>query len=121
MIEPFVGDLKEAAKSNENFREVMVTGEHSQVVLMTLREGEEIGEEVHRVDQFFYFVDGEGKAVLDGVEHEVEKGFAVFVPAGLRHNIVAAEDEELKLFTLYAPPQHAPGTIVHHKETASVA
>ena len=111
MTEPFVGDLKHLAKHNANFREVLFTGGHSQLVLMSLEPGEEIGLEVHEVDQILYAVDGEGTAILGGVDYRFEKGVAVCVPAGVEHNVVNDGDEPLKLFTVYAPPQHAPGTI----------
>ncbi len=111
MAVPFVTDLKHLAKDNQNFREVLFTGDHSQLVLMSLGPGEEIGLEVHEVDQLFYAVNGEGKAILDGAEHAFEKGVVVCVPAGVQHNFVNGGDEPLKLFTVYAPPQHAPGTI----------
>ena len=111
MSEPFVLDLKHAAKASDYFRQVLFTGAHSQLVIMTLQPDEEIGLEVHEVDQLLYAVDGEGKALMDGVEHDFEKGVVVCVPAGVQHNIVNTGDEELKLFTVYAPPQHAPGTV----------
>lgn len=107
----YVADIKKAAKDNKNFRNVIFTGKKSQLVLMSLRESEEIGLEVHDGDQIIYVVDGEGAAVLDQKKEEVEKGSIIFVPAGVQHNVLNTGDEPLKLFTIYAPPQHAVGTV----------
>ena len=120
MVKPFVADIKDAAKENAYFRKVVFTGPHSQLVLMSLLPGEEIGSEVHDVDQVLYAVDGEGKVVLDGVEQRFEKGAVACVPAGLRHNVINTDDEPLKLFTVYAPAQHAPGT-THRTRTEALA
>jgi mannose-6-phosphate isomerase-like protein (cupin superfamily) len=114
----YVADIKKAAKENEYFRDVIFTAGKSQLVLMSLRPGEDIGMEVHDGDQIIYLVDGEGFVVLDDSKQEVEKGSIVFVPAGVRHNIVNSDDELLKLFTIYAPPQHAAGTVQPRKEKA---
>lgn len=110
-MKSFEGDLKEIAKDNEDFRRVLFTGAHSQLVVMALKPGEEIGEEVHVVDQIFYAVEGEGEAVLDGKADTFEKGEGVAVPAGVRHNIRNTDKKPLKLFTIYAPPQHPAGTV----------
>jgi len=113
-------DLKEAAKENDLFRKVLFTGANSQLVIMSIAPGEEIGLETHRVDQFLYVIDGEGVAVLGGSRTEFEKGDAVCVPAGERHNIVNTGDEPMKLVTLYSPPQHPAGLVQTSKpiETA---
>lgn len=111
MTTGYVADIKKAAKDNDYFRKVIFTGVKSQLVLMSLRRGEDIGSEVHDGDQTIYLIDGEGLAVLDGVEKKIEKGSIVFIPAGVMHNIVNADDEPMKLFTIYAPPQHAAGAI----------
>jgi mannose-6-phosphate isomerase-like protein (cupin superfamily) len=121
MTEPYVDDIKKAAKDNDFFRKVLVTGEHSQLVLMSLDPGEEIGMEVHDVDQSLYLVEGEGKVVLDGVEKEIEKGGMVFVPAGVHHNVLNSNDKAMKLFTIYAPPEHAAGTVHRTKAEADQA
>lgn len=121
MIEPYATDLKHAAKQNEFFRKVLFTGVHSQLVLMTLQPVEEIGVEVHEVDQVLYAVDGEGEAFIDGVRYPFEKGFVLCVPAGSQHNVVNTGDEPLRLFTVYAPPQHAAGTIHETKADALAA
>jgi mannose-6-phosphate isomerase-like protein (cupin superfamily) len=116
----YVTDIEKATKENENFRQVLYTAKHSQLVLMTLKPGEEIGEEVHEeIDQFFRFEEGEGKVVIDGAEHEVEDGSAVVVPAGARHNVVnTSSDEPLKLYTIYSPPEHQDGVVRASKEEA---
>ena len=115
----YVDDIEEATERNENFRQVLYTGAHLQLVLMTLQPGEEIGEETHDDrDQFFRFEEGEGEVMIDGVTHEVESDFAVIVPAGARHNVINTGDEPLKLYTLYGPPEHRDGVIHGTKEEA---
>lgn len=119
-MKPYEDDLKEIAEHNRDFRRVLFTGEHSQLVVMTLHPQEEIGEEVHRVDQILYGVEGRGEAVLDGKARTFDKGDVVAVPAGVRHNIRNSGDKPFRLFTVYAPPQHAPGT-VHHTRAEALA
>lgn len=107
-------------KSRENgfFREVLFTGEHSQLVVMSLPPGDDIGLETHGdVDQFIRVEDGQGKAILNGEEHDLEDGSAVVIPAGTQHNIInSSQSEPLKLYTIYSPPEHPQGTI--HKDKA---
>ena len=108
----YVINIEEASRGNEHFRKVLYTAKHSQLVLMSLLPKEDIGEEVHALDQFIRCESGKGKAVLDGVTHEIGDGFAVVVPAGTRHNIVnTSETEEMKLYTLYSPPNHKDGVV----------
>ncbi len=116
----FVGNIEEMALSNENFRKVLYTGKHSQLVLMSLKPNEEIGMEVHPDnDQFFRFEKGEGKCIIDGNESEVRDGTAVVVPAGAQHNIVnTSSTEELKLYTIYSPAHHQDGVVRATKEEA---
>ena len=121
MSEGYVVNIKKAAKGNDFFRQVLFTAGKSQLVLMALQAHEEIGEEVHEVDQVLYVVEGEGKVVLDGASQEFEKGMIVVVPAGVRHNVINTDDEPMKLFTVYAPPQHAPGTVHRTKADAEAA
>ncbi|HEY4913490.1 MAG TPA: cupin domain-containing protein [Candidatus Dormibacteraeota bacterium] len=121
MTQGYVVNIKKAAKDNDFFRKVLFTGTKSQLVLMSLRPGEEIGTEVHKVDQILYVVDGEGKVVLDGVDKEFEKGEIVFVPAGVQHNVINSDDQPMKLFTIYSPPQHAEGTVHRTKAVADEA
>lgn len=108
-------ELKEVAEENEYFRQVLFTGVHSQLVVMALRPGEEIGEEVHEVDQFIYLVTGDGEAIMAGVVAPFEKGDALCVPAGSLHNVKNTGDGPMKLFTVYSPPQHAAGTVEKYK------
>jgi mannose-6-phosphate isomerase-like protein (cupin superfamily) len=121
MTEGYVVDIKKAAKDNDFFRKVLFTGTKSQLVLMSLRPGEEIGTEVHKVDQVLYVVDGEGKVVLDGLDTAFVKGEIVFVPAGVQHNVINADDKPMKLFTMYSPPEHAAGTMHRTKAVADEA
>ena len=102
---------------NEDFRRVLYTGRHLQLVLMTLAPGEEIGEEVHEDrDQFFRIEEGRGAIHIDGKANPVEDDFAVIVPAGARHNVVNTGQEPLRLYTLYGPPEHKDGVV--HKDKA---
>jgi mannose-6-phosphate isomerase-like protein (cupin superfamily) len=121
MTKPQVLNIKKVAKDNDYFREVLVTGTKSQVVLMSLEPGEEIGTEVHEVDQVIYVVEGKGEVVIDGAEEEFEKGVLAFIPAGAQHNVLNTNDKAMKLFTIYAPPQHAPGTVHRTRSDADRA
>ena len=115
----YVDDIEEATEQNDDFRRVLYTGAHLQLVLMTLQPGEEIGEETHDDrDQFFCFEEGEGEVMIDGTTHEVEDDFAVIVPAGARHNVINTGEEPLRLYTLYGPPEHPDGTVHSTKAEA---
>jgi mannose-6-phosphate isomerase-like protein (cupin superfamily) len=115
-------DIIGAAKANTFFREVLSTGPHAQVVVMSIPPGGEIGEEVHEdVDQVLAFVEGEGVAVLNGEESAVGPDRLVHVPAGTRHNFINRGAGDLRLYTIYAPPEHAPGTIHKTKAEADAA
>ncbi len=119
---PFNEDIIARTKRNEYFREVLSTGPHAQVVVMSIPPAGDIGEEVHDdVDQVLVFVEGEGVAVLDGRRTPVSPGRLVHVPAGLRHNFVNEGPTDLKLYTVYAPPQHAAGTIHRTRAEADAA
>ena len=109
----FVKDIENLTVKNNEFRQVLYTATHCQLVVMALNLKEEIGEEVHKLDQFFRVEEGSGEAVLDGVRTPIRAGFAVVVPAGAKHNIINTGSVPLKLYTLYAPPNHRDG-IVHH-------
>ncbi|MFH0859460.1 MAG: cupin domain-containing protein [Patescibacteria group bacterium] len=113
-------NIEKDTLENNNFRKVLYTGKHSQLVLMSLAPKEEIGMEVHEEnDQFFRFEKGQGKCVIDGNEYEVSDGSAVVVPAGAQHNIINISDtEELKLYTIYSPAHHKDGIIHSTKEEA---
>lgn len=107
----YVQDIEALAVKNVYFRQVLYTAKHSQLVVMSLKPAEEIGLEVHKLDQFFRVEAGTGEAVLDGHRTAIGPGFAVVVPAGTKHNIVNTGSATLKLYTLYSPPNHRDGVI----------
>ena len=115
----YITNIEKASIENENFRKVLYTTPNSQLVLMSLKPGEEIGAEVHQLDQFIRVEQGSGKAVLNDVEHEIADGWAIIVPAGTKHNIINIGDTDMKLYTVYSPPNHKDGTI--HKTKADEA
>ena len=114
------GNIEKAAERNTTFRTVLYTAKNCQLVVMSLKPGEDIGAEVHKLDQFFRIEEGEGKAVLDGIEHRIKPGFAILVPAGTHHNIINGSSGSMKLYTLYAPPNHRDG-VVHATKTDAEA
>jgi mannose-6-phosphate isomerase-like protein (cupin superfamily) len=115
-------DLARLTAENDDFRREVATAEHSQVVVMTIPPGGEIGEEVHTgIDQLLVFVDGEAEAILEGQASRIGAGQAVLVPAGTRHNFRNAGGGALRLWTVYAPPEHAAGTVHRTKEEADAA
>lgn len=116
----FNANIEKDTLGNDNFRKVLYSGKHCQLVLMSLRPKEEIGMEVHPDnDQFFRFEQGRGKCIIDGNEYEVSDGSAIIVPAGAEHNIINISDsEELKLYTIYSPAHHKDGIIRATKEKA---
>jgi mannose-6-phosphate isomerase-like protein (cupin superfamily) len=116
----FVQDIEDLAVKNSDFRRVLYTSQNCQLVLMALKPKEEIGAEVHKLDQFFRVEDGAGEAVLDSVRTAIRTGYAVLVPAGTNHNIINTGTVPLKLYTLYAPPNHRDG-VVHHTRADAVA
>ena len=116
----FVQDIESIAVQNSLFRRVLYTAKHCQLVVMALKPGEEIGAEVHTLDQFFRVEEGTGEAVLDGVRTAIRAGFAVLVPAGTNHNIINTGTGALKLYTLYAPPNHRDGVVHHARSDAEV-
>lgn len=108
----FVADIEDLTKDNRNFRQVLYTGKHLQLVLMALKPGEEIGEEVHADhDQFFRIEKGAGEVWIDGVRTRIKNDDAIIVPAGARHNVINTGDKSLKLYTLYGPPDHRDGIV----------
>jgi mannose-6-phosphate isomerase-like protein (cupin superfamily) len=111
--EGFVQDIEGIAVKNEEFRRVLYTARNCQLVVRALKPREEIGAEVHELDHFFRVEEGTGEAVLDGVRTAISAGFAVLIPAGTNHNIINTGSVPLKLYTLYAPPNHRDG-VVHH-------
>ncbi len=120
VMKGFVKDIERLAVENTEFRRVLYTARSTQLVLMALKPGEEIGMEVHKLDQFFRVEEGSGEAVLDGVRTKIQAGFAVLVPAGAKHNIVNTGSAPLKLYTLYSPPNHRDG-VVHHTRAEAEA
>jgi len=116
----FYSNIEKDTLENENFRKVLYTGKHSQLVLMNLKPNEEIGLEVHEEnDQFFRFEKGKGKVIIDDNEYEVSDGSAIIVPAGSQHNVInISNSEELKLYTIYSPAHHKDGIIRKTKEEA---
>ena len=109
----FIKDIESMAVKNDEFRRVLYTAKHCQLVVMALQPKEEIGAEVHTLDQFFRVEEGTGEAILDGTRTAIRAGFAIVVPAGAHHNIINTGSVPLRLYTLYAPPNHRDG-VVHH-------
>ena len=116
----YVQDIESIAIGNTDFRRVLYTARSCQLVVMSLEPRQDIGSEVHRLDQVFRVEAGRGEAEIDGVRTPIRAGFAVIVPAGARHNIINTGPEPLKLYTLYAPPNHRDG-VVHHTRAAADA
>lgn len=116
----FFANIEQETLANNNFRKVMYTGKHSQLVLMSLKPGEEIGMEIHHDnDQFFRFEKGMGKVLIDGNEYMVQDGSAIVVPAGAEHNVAnVSETDDLKLYTIYSPAHHKDGIVRVTKEEA---
>lgn len=113
----YIIDIEKAAEENENFRKVLYTANNSQLVVMSLRPNEEIGEEIHNLDQFIRIEEGKCGIILNNVETSAESGYAVVIPAGVKHNIVnVSADKPLKLYTIYSPPNHRDA--VTHKTKA---
>ena len=118
----FVDDIEDLTESNKDFRRVLYTGKHLQLVLMSLKPGEEIGEEVHDThDQFFRIEKGKGEVLIDGVKTKVKADFAIIVPAGARHNVINTGDKALRLYTLYGPPEHRDGIVRATKAEAEAS
>ena len=115
----FKGNIEKLTLENSNFREVLYTGKHLQLVLMSLKVGEEIGSEVHlNNDQFFRFESGKGKCFVDENEYDVREGDVIVVPSGAKHNVINTGDIAFKMYTIYGPPNHQDGTVRATKELA---
>lgn len=112
----YITNIEKLSLENDNFRKVLYTDKNSQLVLMSLLAGEEIGEEVHNVDQFFRVEKGAGTAVLNDISHDITDGSAIIIPAGVKHNIISSESGPMKLYTIYMPPHHRDGVV--HKTKA---
>jgi|ERR1039457_1648696 mannose-6-phosphate isomerase-like protein (cupin superfamily) len=114
----FVKNIEEISVKNEDFRRVLYTAKNCQLVVMALKPTQEIGMEVHKLDQFFRVEEGTGEAVINDVRMSISSGFAVLVPAGTNHNIINTGTVPLKLYTLYAPPNHRDGVVHHTRDEA---
>jgi mannose-6-phosphate isomerase-like protein (cupin superfamily) len=114
----FVQNIEGLAVDNDKFRRVLYTAKNCQLVLMALKPKEEIGAEVHTLDQFFRVEEGNGEAILDGVRTAIRAGFAVLVPAGAKHNIINTGNVPLKLYTIYSPPNHRDGVVHRTRDDA---
>ena len=118
-LKGYTANIESLTLKNTDFRHVLYTGKHSQLVLMCRRPGEEIGMEVHEhIDPFFRFESGEGEVFIDGVKHKVKDGDCAIVPSGAQHNVVNTGKKELKFYTIYSPPEHIDKTIRHTKKDA---
>jgi mannose-6-phosphate isomerase-like protein (cupin superfamily) len=116
----YITNIEKLSLANSYFRKVLYTDKNSQLVLMSLVAGEDIGEEIHDVDQFLRVEKGSGKAILNGVSHDIADGSVIIVPAGTKHNIVNDASGSMKLYTLYMPPHHRDG-VVHETKAAAEA
>lgn len=116
----FIQNIEKIATTNQDFRQVLYTAKNCQLVVMSLKSKEEIGMEVHKLDQFFRVEEGNGEAILNGVHTAISAGFAVLVPAGTNHNIINTGEGPLKLYTIYAPPNHRDG-VVHRTRADAIA
>lgn len=120
MKKGYTANIEKLAIENENFRQVLYTDTNSQLVLMSLVAGEEIGEEVHDVDQFLRVEKGSGKTILADISHEIRDGSVIIVPAGTKHNVINTGGDTMKLYTLYMPPHHRDG-VVHKTKVEAEA
>ncbi|MAZ40878.1 cupin [bacterium] len=107
----YIANIEKETKENKDYRRVLYTSKNSQLVLMTIKPGDEIGEEVHELDQFIRFEEGKGKVILDDVEHDVYAEMAVVIPQGTKHNVINTSDNDLKLYSIYSPPEHKDQTV----------
>jgi len=112
----YITHIEKETVENENYRKVLYTGKHSQLVLMTIQPGDEIGAEVHSLDQFIRIEAGIANVILDGVEHVLQEDWAVVIPAGTNHNVINTGNEPLRLYSIYSPAEHKDGTV--HKTKA---
>ena len=118
----FADNIEDRTEDNKDFRHVLYTGRNLQLVLMALQPGEEIGEEVHEDrDQFFRVEEGKGELWIDGETTKIKSGAGILIPAGARHNVKNTGNKPMKLYTLYAPPEHADGTVHKTREEAEAS
>src|SRR3989338_5311548 len=116
----YIANIEKLSLENDNFRKVLYTDKNSQLVLMSLLAGEEIGEEIHDVDQFLRIEKGMGRAILNNIHHDITDGSVIVVPAGTKHNILNTGSDSMKLYTLYMPPHHRDG-VTHKTKTEAEA
>lgn len=107
----YIANIEKETLGNDDYRRVLYTAKNSQLVLMSIMPGDEIGEEVHGLDQFIRFEQGEGTVILDDVSHDVRDDYAVVIPAGTKHNVINTGTEIMKLYSVYSPPEHKDGTV----------
>ncbi|MFP4022826.1 MAG: cupin domain-containing protein [Candidatus Paceibacterota bacterium] len=108
----YIVDIEKETEDNNDYRRVLYTAKNCQLVVMSIEPGDEIGEEVHELDQFIRIEEGKGKVILNKEEeHEIKDDWAVVIPAGVWHNVINTGDEPLKLYTIYAPPEHKDGVV----------
>lgn len=114
----YITNIEKETTENMDYRRVLYTAKNSQLVLMNIKPGEEIGEEVHELDQFIRIEEGRCRVVLNNVAHEMREGYAVMIPAGTKHNVINTGEKDLKLYTIYSPPEHRDGIVHKTKEEA---
>ncbi|NTW45129.1 MAG: cupin domain-containing protein [Anaerolineaceae bacterium] len=114
----YIDNIESVTIKNDNFRQVLYTAKNCQLVVMSLKPSEDIGMEMHKLDQFFRVEEGNGEVILDGVHTKIKAGFAVLVPAGTKHNFVNTDSVPMKLYTLYSPPNHRDGVVHQTKAIA---
>ncbi len=119
-MQGFIGNIEQLTLENTNFRKVLYTAHNSQLVLMSIAVNDDIGEEIHQLDQFIRIESGRGKVILDGIEHEIEDDTAIVIPAGTKHNVINTGVSDLKLYTIYSPPEHKDGEIHQTKSDSLV-
>lgn len=111
VMKGYIGNIEQETLHNTDYRRVLYTAQNSQLVLMSIEPGDEIGTEVHHLDQFIRVERGNGEAILDGTTHAIEDDYALVIPAGMEHNVVNTGDVPLKLYSIYSPPEHKDGVV----------
>ncbi len=114
----YIDNIESVTESNTDFRRVLYTAKNSQLVVMCIEPGGQIGEETHHLDQFLRFEFGTAQVILDDVPSDVTDGFAVIIPAGTKHNVINTGENALKLYSIYSPPEHKDGVVHHTKADA---
>jgi len=114
----YIVNIEKETKENNDFRRVLYTAHNSQLVLMSIKPGGDIGEEIHELDQFIRIESGKAKVILDNIEHDIEDDYAVVIPAGTKHNVINTGQTDVKLYSIYSPPEHQDGVVHKTKEEA---